>query len=208
MLEDPEISRRSNRMGDSQYNKTNLNEKDFRSLLGWLDPIVGRASYKYEEIRQRLIKLFLVRGCVDAEALADETINRVAYRIEDIRDSYQGDPTLYFYGVAKKLHREYLRQSQFHEAVSVPDTIDTSSEETEISYNCLERCLQSLSPDNRELILQYYQEKKGAKIDARKRLAEQRGMALNALRIRAYRIRSVLQQCIQECMEKQSSGMS
>ncbi len=204
-LEHSEISQRSDSMGDSQYNKTSLNVETLDSLLEWLDPVVEQASYKYEEIRSRLIKIFLSRGCTVAEELTDETINRVAYRVKDIRDTYQGDPALYFYGVAQKLYREYLHQSHLHEAVPVPDKIDVSSDLTEISYNCLERCMQSLSPDNRELILQYYQEKKRAKIDTRKRLAEQFGIQSHALRVRAFRIRNALHHCIEECMKKHDS---
>jgi hypothetical protein len=49
-------------------------------------------------------------------------------------------------------------------------------------------------------VLQYYQEEKRAKIEHRKRLAERLGIELNALRIRAYRIRAELYECIRLCL--------
>ena len=62
--------------------------------------------------------------------------------------------------------------------------------------------MQRLTADNRKLVLQYYQEEKQAKIDHRKLLAEQLGIALNALRIRAHRIRASLQECVQNCVRE------
>jgi DNA-directed RNA polymerase specialized sigma24 family protein len=59
-----------------------------------------------------------------------------------------------------------------------------------------------LSPENRRLVLEYYQNEKRAKIDHRRKLAEQLGIAVNALRIRAHRIRLQLQKCVQACLEQ------
>jgi hypothetical protein len=60
--------------------------------------------------------------------------------------------------------------------------------------------MQQLTPDSRELVLQYYQGEKKAKIDHRKRLALRMGIGLNALRLRAFRIRETLYQCVQNCL--------
>jgi hypothetical protein len=53
---------------------------------------------------------------------------------------------------------------------------------------------------NREIILSYYQDERRAKIDRRKRLAEQLKISLDALRIRAHRIRKGLEKCIASCL--------
>ena len=172
-------------------------------MLAWLDPNRDQAGKKYEDIRLRLIKIFTCRGCTEADALADETINRVTSKVQTIADDYTGDPALYFYGVAHKVHLEFLRRKPVQ---LPPPPIVEHSEEIEQEYDCLEHCMQSLTPDSRELVLQYYQEEKQAKIDHRKLLAEQLGIALNALRIRAYRIRAVLQQCVRNCLEQRAAG--
>ena len=181
-----------------------LTQESFDKLLAWLDPSREQAGKRYEEIRRRLIKIFTCRGCVEADSLADETINRVTQKMQTLAESYTGDPALYFYGVAHKVHLEYLRRKP---APALPPPPLDSSDEIEREYDCLERCMQQLTPDNRELVLQYYQEEKQAKINHRKQLAEQLGIALNALRIRAHRIRATLHQCVQNCLEQRAAEM-
>jgi DNA-directed RNA polymerase specialized sigma24 family protein len=179
-----------------------LTQAAFDSLLAWLDPDREQAGRKYEFIRQRLIKIFTCRGRPDAEELTDETINRVTLKARDIAQGYVGDPALYFYGVAQKVFLESVRKHP--PVVALPDA--TKSEETEQEYECLERCMERLSPGNRELVIEYYQEEKAAKIERRRKLAERLGIAQNALRIRAYRIRAILEQCVRGCLEEKLSA--
>jgi len=183
-----------------------LTQETFDALLAWLDPDREVAGKKYETIRLRLIKVFTCRGCSDAEDLADETINRVVARVADLGD-YHGDPTPYFYGVSQKIQLEYLRKSKGRQAegpaeeVAVVPAVFGDDDEPE--YNCLERCLERLSVTSRKLVLEYYQQERQAKIDHRKRLADELGIAVNALRIRAYRIRRTLEECVHACIEQQ-----
>jgi RNA polymerase sigma factor (sigma-70 family) len=162
-----------------------------------LDPNRDLAGRKYEDIRRRLIKIFTCRGCIEPEDLADETINRVTSKLSEVKPDFVGDPGRYFYGVAVKIHFEYLRRKPPPEVPAAPTDYD---EAVETEFQCLERCMQKLSSENRTLVLQYYQDEKRAKIDHRKRIAEEFGIAINALRIRAYRIRASLQECVRNCM--------
>jgi DNA-directed RNA polymerase specialized sigma24 family protein len=173
----------------------------FDSLLGWLDGDREQAGQKYEKIRLRLIKIFKCRGCAEAEDLADEAINRVVSKMDEIGTTYQGDPALYFYGVAQKVHLEYLRRS--HPRPMPQQGWVETAEHREAEYECLDRCMAKLPFENRYLVLGYYQEEKHSKIENRKRLADELGIAVNALRIRAHRIRLSLQNCVQECLESQ-----
>jgi DNA-directed RNA polymerase specialized sigma24 family protein len=171
----------------------------FDSLLAWLDEDREQAGQKYERIRLRLIKIFTCRGCGEAEDLADETINRVCSKVNEIEATYQGDPALYFYGVANKLHFEYLRRQHRQ---PLPPPLD-EPEDREAELECLDRCVSELSPASRDMVLRYYAQEKRAKIEDRKKLADELGIAVNALRIRAHRIRSALQQCVSHCLESQ-----
>ena len=175
-----------------------LNQESFDALLDWLDPQREQAGQKYEDIRRRLIKIFTSRGCFEPEDLADETINRVTSKLKQIEDDFIGDRVRYFYGVANKVHLEYLRRKPVQPSPVLPP----ASDEVEQEFECLERCMDQLTPENRELVLQYYQEEKKAKIDHRKMLAEKLGIAVNALRIRAYRIRASLLECVQACLKR------
>ena len=174
-----------------------LTEELFEDLLAWLDPDRDVAGEKYENIRRGLIKIFISNGCHSVEDMADEAINRVANKLKQIRDGYRGDPALYFYGVAKKIVHEDWRRPQ----VPAPAPAQVcADDDVEPEFECLERCLQKLTNENRKLVLKYYQEEKRAKIDNRRILAESMGIALNALRIRAYRIRSSLESCVRTCV--------
>lgn len=179
-----------------QKSKADLTKEALDRLLHWLDHDRDRAGHKYEQIRSGLIKVFLCRGSVDPEELADETINRVARKVQEIAESYVGDPALYFYGVAKMVYLEYSRRQLVAPHPPPPDT----AEETDLRYECLERCMQNLPAKNRELILAYYEHESGAKIDRRKELADQMGITANALWIRAHRIKKELQNCVNQCL--------
>ena len=174
-----------------------LSQEAFDSLLEWLDPDREQAAIKYENIRKRLIKIFTVRACAEAEDLADETINRVISKLDELGMEFEGDRERYFFGVANKVYLEFRRRKSPQPPLSPP--ID--SNQIELEFRCLERCIETLSEAERYLMLRYYGAEGGAKVEHRKRLAEELGIAPNALRIRAYRIRVGLQECMQKCME-------
>jgi DNA-directed RNA polymerase specialized sigma24 family protein len=187
-----------------------LTQDAFNALLDWLDTDRDRAGSKYEAIRLRLIKIFTCRGCSEAEELTDETINRVAARVAEVAADYQGDPAHYFYGVSHKVHLEYLRKTPAQQIDPETDAVASSStaptlslaDDIESEFQCLERCLDHLPTENRNLVVQYYQQEKQAKIEHRKLLATEFGIAVNALRIRAHRIRLTLQRCVQDCLQQ------
>jgi len=178
-------------------------QEDFDRLLTWLDEDRERAGQRYETIRLRLIKIFGCRGCLEAEDLADEAINRVTAKVKELATTYEGDPALYFYGVAYKLHLEYLRSNR-----GKPQQPSSQLEEEPDTraFDCLDKCLGELPSENSKLLLSYYQEDKLAKINNRKELARELGIGVNALRIRVHRIRMPLQACVESCMERMSTN--
>ncbi len=180
--------------------KKDLTREVFDQMLDWLDQDREGAGRRYEEIRSRLIKIFVCRGCIVAEDLADETINRVAGKVQQIAGTYVGNPAFYFYGVADKIYLEYLRKMP----ASLPIACSVPTEEIELRCRCLEQCIERLSPENRKLILMYYGNHEQRTIDMRKYLAQQMGIGANALWIRAHRIRMALRKCVCECLGKKA----
>jgi RNA polymerase sigma factor (sigma-70 family) len=173
-----------------------LTEESFQLLLDWLGPDRNQAGEKYEAIRNGLIQLFQYRGCLNPEDLADETINRVARRVEEVSEGYEGEPTRYFYAVAKRVYQEQLRR----EVKTPPPPAEEDTAEAERMHECLSKCIETLSPASRDLILQYYAVEKRANIDARRELASKLGVQSNALRVRVLRIRNALRSCMEDCM--------
>jgi RNA polymerase sigma factor (sigma-70 family) len=174
-----------------------MSHESFEALLCWLDEDREQAGIKYEQIRIGLINFFTGRGHCEAEDLADETINRVISRLHEISTQVTGDRARYFFGVARKVQLEYLRRK----SPQTPPESATDSNQVELEYRCLEQCMAKLGPENHDLVLRYYEADGREKIEKRKLLAEELGIAPNALRIRAYRIRATLQKCLAQCVE-------
>ena len=174
-----------------------LSQESFDALLDWLDSDREQAGLKYEQIRRNLIKIFINRGCAEAEDIADETINRVVSKLDEVKKEFTGDPARYFYGVANKIFLEFQRRKPPEPPSSPPDNPNRVEQE----FRCLEQCVGQLSEENRELLLLYYQAQGRDKIERRKWLADKLGIRPNALRIRAFRLRTALQQCVEKCVK-------
>src|SRR5688572_18738625 len=187
-----------------------LTAKAFDGLLTALDPNRNLAGEKYELIRRKLTEFFEARGSASPADHTDQTINRVARRIEEgeIIESIER----YFYGVARLLWMETLRAREKQpvalDLVKTPavSADDADREESRLTQErrleCFEECLGTLPATNRVLVIEYYREEKGLKIEHRKRQAESLGMSLNALRLRACRIRAELAACITLCLQR------
>ena len=182
--------------------KWTLTQEAFDQLLVAFGGDRESAGQKYLEIRNNLTRFFEWRGCAFPEDHADETINRIAKRVAEGEEilNHSG----YAMGVARMLLLEINKgrqreQSALAEIASAPDVYDPADDD-DGRLDCLRNCLQTLSPDNRELILQYYQGEKGEKIGNRKKLLERFGVSVNTLRMRALRVRERLQSCVEECL--------
>ena len=184
--------------------KWTLNQEAFDRLLVAFDADREIAGRKYLEIRSNLTRFFEWRGCSFPEDHADETINRMAKRVADGEEilNHSG----YAIGVARLLLLEINKgrqreQSALAEIGAAPEVF-VPEDDGEGRLVCLRNCLQTLSPDNRELILQYYHGEKGEKIENRKKLLERLGVPVNTLRMRVLRLREKLQSCVEECLGK------
>ena len=68
-------------MAERRNEKYSLTSEDFDGLLAALNSDSDRAGQMYQDIRDHLIRIFVWRGCSEAEDYADETINRVARKL-------------------------------------------------------------------------------------------------------------------------------
>jgi DNA-directed RNA polymerase specialized sigma24 family protein len=174
-----------------------LTREAFDNLLSWLSPDREEAGQKYEEIRLKLIRLFNCRGCGSPEELADETINRVIKIVQEGTIEYSGNPILLFFGVARNVGYEWVRQKTLRPENFFPAPSGISEQE----LACLERCMKRLPETSREVIVRYYEEQGRGKIQNRQEIAAQLGIAVNALRIQACRIRKLLRGCVFTCIQ-------
>jgi DNA-directed RNA polymerase specialized sigma24 family protein len=169
----------------------------FENFLAWLSPQAESAGEEYERLRFRLCTFFSQRRCSFPDELADETINRVVLKITEEKIESK---LAYCYGVAKNVYRESLRKERQHLNVDDVTIAEKVPEEQSFSRECLDKCLAELSPESRNLILDYFSEVKLAKIELHRRISEKLEMTQTALRMRVMRIKQKLKVCVQECM--------
>jgi len=189
-----------------------LTPDTFAALLAWLDDGVESNGERYIDVRRRLASYFDRRNRPAADDLADKTLTRVAMTLAQDGVIATRPPARYCFAVAKYVLLEDLRRDRRH----VPFDESRATETTGIArhgaaverdarehrLDCLDACLQKLKPEQRELIVEYYAESRQKKIQRRRELAMRLGISMNALAIRAWRIREGLMACVRGCGER------
>jgi DNA-directed RNA polymerase specialized sigma24 family protein len=186
-------------------------QETFRQFLHWLDEGVDSGGERYLEMRRRLAFYFDRKNCLSPDDLADETLNRVAKKVEEKGTISGLSPAHYCYIVARFVFLEHLRGhreaalDRYADATPklnspAPSSLTVAADKQRL--DCLEECLNKLEGKERELILEYYQGEKRTKIERRAHLAASLGLSLNALSIRACRIRNKLEECVRKCCDK------
>lgn len=187
----------------------NLTQEALDRFLARLDPDRERAGVQYRNLHRKLVKLFECRGASCAESLADETIDRVIRKLDQV-DIH--DVRLYVLGVAQNVLKESWHSSTKNtslETVSVrvlrvdPDADEQQkNDELEAAkrLECLDRCMRTLPRKERRLVMGYYEKHKSEAIQHRRKLAEQCGISLGTLRVQAHRIRCKLAAWVEKCL--------
>jgi hypothetical protein len=159
----------------------------------------GAGALGYERLRRRLVAFFRFRFAAQAEALADQALDRLARRLSDgtAVDSLEN----YVLGIARLLvlEEENRQRKERLGAVEVMRDLELHrwDGEADAAIPALRACLASLGEEGASFILGYYAADDGAaRIERRQRMAAASGMTLNALRNRALRLRLSLEKCV------------
>lgn len=155
-------------------------------------------------MRRKIVRFFEWRAIGSADDYTDETFNRVARRIDEGQQI--DNLSKYLYAVARLVVMEALKSRERAPVPLADDPAQVSKPapvtlDADARLMCLDRCLESLTPNNQKLIIEYYQEEGRTKIELRQQLADRMQIPLNALRIRAHRIRMGLEKCITNCLQ-------
>lgn len=183
----------------------NLTKKAFDLLLEGLDTDPDKAADKYSELRTKLARCLSQRGYPEArrDDLIDDLLDRVAGKLES------GEQIENVAGFAyRSLHfvwLEKLRKNKEEPVPVIPDVpvMPELPEDVDHRVGCLRSCMAGMSDADRRLIIGYYDNADAEKLkDRRRSLAEDLGLKLNALKVRACRLRDKLEVCINSCVEK------
>ena len=177
----------------------------FEKLLARLSSDRNEAGERYEVIRLKLLRFFEWRCCVLPDDRVDETFNRVMRRIDEGQTIE--NLMAYFYETARFIFMESLKEKSRTAAIvenipTIAPPIDPEPPNDEPRERCFDDCLRSIPVESRKLILGYYDYEKNEKIGRRKKLAIELDLPMNALRIRAHRIRRGLEKCVKTCLRQ------
>lgn len=184
-------------------------QEGFDLLLAQFDPDRNLAGQKYESLRRKLIKFFQWWGSQDPDELADEAFDRVARKLaqgEPIRD-----PGAYLMGVARLIFKEHVKsQIKLRTAVEqIPKNRAAGDDPAivEAREECYADCLRKLPAASRDLVVRYYQLQDGDKAGEREALSMAMQIPINLLRVRAFRIRKKLGDCLDDCVHNRTEGL-
>jgi DNA-directed RNA polymerase specialized sigma24 family protein len=177
-------------MSAADARRWTLNAGAFERLLSALHPDRDCAAVEYEKLRERIAALLKWWGTLDSEALADETLDRVARKLDEGTTIAEGSFGAYVRGVARMVFYESGRRSRRESTGWSAAPRETAATDTDV-HERLDACLTRLEAADRELVLRYYGAGKAA--DIRHKLALELGISPAALRIRVLRIRQRLE---------------
>src|SRR5262245_53818783 len=98
--------------------KWSLNQDALLRLLNWLDGGAESDGHAYLAMRRRLTDYFARKHCPAADDLADETLTRVARRLEEEGITRAETPARYCYIIARFVFLEHLRETRSHRMVT------------------------------------------------------------------------------------------
>lgn len=192
-------------------------EQGYAAILDLFSSEETEANLAFEKLRAKLIRFFLIQGCLQAEDCADETIERVARKLAEGLIIQSADSYAYFRGVAAFVLKENRRQQERFESLDSPDFIHSESlqaEEKEEKFvlrerrlECLEKVLAELSEENRRLFLEYHRDTSG-KSDVRTALAKELNIDVTALRNRLTRLRKKIETLVSDCVRQAKKNNS
>ena len=181
-----------------------LTPEAFGKFFRWLSDDDESAVEAYQSIRRRLVRYFTQKACPDPDELFDETIDIVVGKIE--AGEVVVNRVAYCYGVAKNVCRQDRRKRRL---VTIDrDLVSPEHQEPQVSeqaLQCLESCVNQLSPGDRDVITRYHRSNGSEKIATRKLLAAGFG-GVNALRVKVCRIRKELRLCVVDCLKRSALG--
>jgi RNA polymerase sigma factor (sigma-70 family) len=184
-------------------------------LLARLDADSSKAAEKYEELRLKLTKCLIWKGCPEsrAEDLVDIVFDRVAEKLE--KQIEIENLNAYAHRVLRFVWLEHSRKNKedgFDDDKMPEIAVEpVHPEEPDFRMACLRSCLAEIAKDDEErrLIINYYDSDEGEKDKRRRKsIAERLGIKINALKVRMFRLRERLEKCINECVRKRVSRVT
>lgn len=187
----------------SASSRRHITPDAFAALLAALGDAPSKGAH-YENLRSKLIFFFSRRLLQFPEDLADEVLDRLAFRLS--KGTEIASIEAFALGIARHVALEQNKRKDLHQGVdnaffdNVPASSPTQSNEEEIVR--MERCLKKLPSSESRLLRGYYLSSVNNHIQARRNLADEMGVSPLALRQKVFLARQKLRECIVKSSRK------
>jgi hypothetical protein len=180
-----------------------LTSESLATLLETLSPDSREAVRAYSELRNALVRFFQLRGDSAPDEAADVALDRVAEKLA--HDTKIDDLNKYCFTVAKYVFLERLRlvKKQKLAAEEFYFRNDGRRDRSDEDLAPFRECFAALSDEDRKILTMYFADLPADRLyEYRRQLAESHEGSINYLRIRIYRLRRRLEDCVRGRWEK------
>ncbi len=181
-----------------------LTSENFSQLLQRFSADQNEAGVAYAKLRDSLVRFFEIKGDSYPDEAADETLDRVALKLS--QNGEIDDLTKYSFGVARFIFLERIKANK-KEKVAVGEfyadkTSFVESEETD-DFAPFRECFARLADDDRKILRDYFSDIPFSQIsDYRQNVSDKYKVSLNNLRIKVFRLRKRLENCVKRKLGK------
>lgn len=176
-----------------------MSPEDFARFLEKLSPDTEEAGQLYTRLRNKIAGFLRMKGVSDPADAAGDVIERAAVRISG--GAIVPNVESYCIGIARNVANELWRRERREERAFrrfTESLADNSAEEVERIRRILKPCFEQLEDKDRELLVAYCRIPEGlSRAEHRRRLAEEIGMSMRALRTHVSRLRDKLEACVE-----------
>lgn len=176
----------------------NLTAESYSLLLKTFSSDEEAAANAHAKLRDSLVRFFQIKGDSDPDEAADETLDRVAVKLSE--NVLIEDLTKYSFGVARFVFLERLRKTnkekKAFENYLAENERQKFDEETD-DFSPFRECFESLAGDDKSILQKYFDDLPHAELNEnRQKLTDKLGISLNNLRLKIFRLRRRLEDCV------------
>lgn len=182
----------------------NLTAESLNRLLAEFSEDQRQAAAAYTNLRDSLIRFFTLKGDSEPEAAADETLDRTAAKLT--ANTPVENITKYSFGVARLIFLERLRLARKEKNAAnfyaKKNALANDDEETD-DFQFFRDCFRGLTAAERNFLQSYFADLpfKGLN-ELRHRLTEETGVSIEQMRVKIFRLRKRLENCVRQKTRK------
>ncbi len=178
----------------------NLTPENLTKLLAAFSDNQAMAGEAYTKLRDSLIRFFQIKGDSDPDDSADETLDRVASKIS--QNVPIPDLTKFSFGIARFVFLERIKLDEKQRIAAkgfYADKISIKPEAETDAFSPLRECFNHLADDEKQILQEYFADIPHPNLlEQRKKMQIKYDISLSGLRVKIFRLRERLGNCLKE----------